>query len=127
MPRKTVGRSNGAGAGAAGAYGRQSYHRGTVEALKSARNPALVTGCKSRDNSRRTFPYRLRPIDRSNHMKSAFRRSAVLAAFAVAATGAAFAHHSFSIFSMDKNVTYKGKVLEFKWVNPHAHLMIKVD
>src|SRR5262245_34963667 len=60
-------------------------------------------------------------------MNFAIRRSAVLAAFAVAAAVPAFAHHSFSIFSMDKSVTYKGKVVEYRWVNPHSHIIIKVD
>ena len=60
-------------------------------------------------------------------MKFAFRRSAIVAAFALAAAVPAFAHHSFSIFSMDKNVTYKGKVVEFRWVNPHSHIIMKVD
>ena len=39
-------------------------------------------------------------------MKLAFR-SVLLAAFALAAVPA-FAHHSFSMFSMDTNATYKG-------------------
>ena len=60
-------------------------------------------------------------------MNLAFRRSAVIAAFALATAVPALAHHSFSMFSMDKNVTYKGKVVEFEWVNPHSHLVIKVD
>jgi hypothetical protein len=32
------------------------------------------------------------------------------------------AHHSFSMFDMDKDVTYKGVVSEYKWVNPHVHI-----
>lgn len=60
-------------------------------------------------------------------MKLAFRRSALLAAFALAAAVPAFAHHSFSMFSMDKSVTYKGKVVEYQWVNPHSHIVVKVD
>jgi hypothetical protein len=39
----------------------------------------------------------------------------------------AFAHHSFAIFAMDTDVTYKGTVLEYHWVNPHTHIIIKVD
>ena len=31
------------------------------------------------------------------------------------------------MFSMDTNVTYKGKVVEYQWVNPHSHIVIKVD
>jgi len=60
-------------------------------------------------------------------MNLAFRRSVILAAFALAAAVPALAHHSFSMFSMDKNVTYKGKVVEYQWVNPHSHIVIKVD
>lgn len=66
------------------------------------------------------------PIDTST-MRLAFRRSALLATFALAAAVPAFAHHSFAIFAMDKNVTYKGKVVEYRWLNPHSHITIKVD
>ena len=60
-------------------------------------------------------------------MRLAFRRSALLAALALAAAVPVFAHHSFAIFAMDKNVTYKGKVVEYRWLNPHSHVTIKVD
>ena len=36
------------------------------------------------------------------------------------------AHHSFAMFEMDKDVTYKGKVTEWKWQNPHVHFTIHV-
>jgi Family of unknown function (DUF6152) len=39
----------------------------------------------------------------------------------------ALAHHSFSMFDMDKDVAYKGTVVEFKWVNPHVHMTLQVD
>ena len=38
----------------------------------------------------------------------------------------AFAHHSFAMFEMDKDVTYKGVVTEFKWISPHVHLTIEI-
>lgn len=38
----------------------------------------------------------------------------------------AFAHHSFAMFEMDKDVTYKGVVTEFKWITPHVHLTIEI-
>jgi len=60
-------------------------------------------------------------------MKFACRRSILLGVIALVAAAPAFAHHSFSIFAMDELATYKGKVVEFKWINPHAHLIIKVD
>jgi hypothetical protein len=39
---------------------------------------------------------------------------------------AVFAHHSFAMFEMDKEVTYKGVVTEFKWISPHVHLTIEI-
>src|SRR5213075_3585331 len=83
------------------------YHRPGGKPAEFRGNQALVTGCKTRENKRAIF-FRVRPFNRSQHMKFAFRRSALVAAFALAAAAPAFAHHSFSIFSMDKNVTYKG-------------------
>ena len=59
-------------------------------------------------------------------MNVAFRRFTLAVLTCVAATPVS-AHHSYSIFSMDKNTTYKGKVVEYKWVNPHSHIIIKVD
>ena len=37
-----------------------------------------------------------------------------------------FAHHGFSAFEMDKNVTYAGTVVEYNWQNPHTHIIVKV-
>lgn len=39
---------------------------------------------------------------------------------------AAYAHHSFAMFEMSKNVTYVGTVTEYNWENPHTHIIIKV-
>jgi hypothetical protein len=36
------------------------------------------------------------------------------------------AHHSFSMFEMDKNVTYTGQVVDYKWNNPHVHFTIDI-
>ncbi|HEU4694875.1 MAG TPA: DUF6152 family protein [Vicinamibacterales bacterium] len=38
----------------------------------------------------------------------------------------AYAHHSFAMFEMDKDVTYTGVVLEYKWVNPHVHITVDI-
>ena len=59
-------------------------------------------------------------------MNVAFRRFTMAVLTCVAATPVS-AHHSYSIFSMDKTIVYKGKVVEYRWVNPHAHILIKVD
>jgi hypothetical protein len=38
-----------------------------------------------------------------------------------------FAHHSFAMFELTKDVTYEGTVVEYRWENPHTHIIIKVD
>jgi uncharacterized protein DUF6152 len=37
------------------------------------------------------------------------------------------AHHSFAMFELTKDVTYEGTVLEYRWENPHTHIILKVD
>ena len=44
----------------------------------------------------------------------------------LSAASAALAHHSFAMFDMSKNVTYKGTVIEYHLENPHSHIIIKV-
>ena len=36
------------------------------------------------------------------------------------------AHHSFSMFEMEKDVEYSGIVTEWKWQNPHVHFTMLV-
>jgi hypothetical protein len=43
-----------------------------------------------------------------------------------AASGAAYAHHSFAMFDADTKVTLEGVVKEFQWTNPHAWIMLTV-
>ena len=38
----------------------------------------------------------------------------------------AYAHHSFAMFEMSKNVTFKGTIVEYNWENPHTHIIVKV-
>jgi hypothetical protein len=42
------------------------------------------------------------------------------------AASTALAHHSFAMFEMSKNVTYKGTVVEYHLENPHSHIIIQV-
>ncbi len=37
-----------------------------------------------------------------------------------------FAHHSRAMFDMTQNVTYRGVVKEYRWQNPHSHIIITV-
>ena len=36
------------------------------------------------------------------------------------------AHHSRAMFDMGKNITYRGVVEEYRWQNPHSHIVITV-
>ena len=38
----------------------------------------------------------------------------------------ALAHHSRAMFDIVKNVTYRGVVVEYRWENPHSHIVITV-
>ena len=51
-----------------------------------------------------------------------------LALLALVAMGSSLqAHHSFAMFEMDKDVTYVGTVMEYRWINPHTHIVLKID
>ena len=39
----------------------------------------------------------------------------------------AFAHHSFAMFELTKDVTYEGTVVEYRWENPHTHIIVRID
>jgi hypothetical protein len=38
-----------------------------------------------------------------------------------------WAHHSFAMFEMDKDVSYTGVITEVKWQNPHIHFVLRID
>ena len=54
----------------------------------------------------------------------------LLSMFAVgiilAAAGPTLAHHSRAMFDMTQNITYRGVVKEYRWQNPHSHIIITV-
>jgi hypothetical protein len=60
-----------------------------------------------------------------NLKKIALSLVAVIAT-TVFAGAPAFAHHSFAMFDMNKDLSYVGVVVDYKWENPHTHIMIKV-
>jgi len=52
-------------------------------------------------------------------------RTLIVAVVAVLApTAAAFAHHSYAEFDVDKKLTVAGTVKEFQWTNPHSWLLV---
>jgi len=53
--------------------------------------------------------------------------AAIAAAWiATGVAGAAQAHHSFAMFSLDKTATVSGTVKEWQWTNPHSWLELMV-
>ena len=50
-----------------------------------------------------------------------------LTSAAVLLGGPASAHHSFAMFDSAKVTTLRGTVKEFRWVNPHVALFVKID
>jgi hypothetical protein len=50
---------------------------------------------------------------------------AAMVLFAFAAT--VEAHHSFAMFDMSKTVSFKGKIKELQWTNPHVWIELTVD
>jgi Family of unknown function (DUF6152) len=46
---------------------------------------------------------------------------------ALAGTAPTFAHHSRAMFDMTQNITYRGVVKEYRWQNPHSHIVITVE
>jgi hypothetical protein len=42
------------------------------------------------------------------------------------ATTSAVAHHSFSMFDLEKEITLVGEVKEFQWTNPHIWIQVLV-
>jgi hypothetical protein len=44
----------------------------------------------------------------------------------LAAASPTIAHHSRAMFDMSQNVTYRGEVREYRWQNPHSHIVIVV-
>ena len=43
-----------------------------------------------------------------------------------ASAGPLRAHHAFTMFDMDKEVTYKGVVVDYMWSNPHVHFTVDI-
>lgn len=39
----------------------------------------------------------------------------------------ALAHHGFTMFDMEKNITLTGTVEAYDWFNPHTHITVKVE
>ena len=53
-------------------------------------------------------------------------RTLVLGGAALVVAAPALAHHSFSMFDRDKNITMTGVVTEYEWTNPHTWIHMKV-
>lgn len=55
-----------------------------------------------------------------------FRKGLLISAGVLGFASVAGAHHSFSMFIMEKEVTINGTVKEFQWTNPHIWIQVIV-
>jgi hypothetical protein len=58
--------------------------------------------------------------------RSRLAAAGALGAAALAAGGAAFAHHSSAMYENEKRLTLTGTVKSFQWTNPHATIVVEV-
>ena len=59
-------------------------------------------------------------------MTDRFKTAAVIVTSLSMASVPAVAHHSFSMFDAQKNITLIGTVKEFQWTNPHVVIWVDV-
>lgn len=59
-------------------------------------------------------------------IRRAILTSTVAAGLFLLTPGASFAHHSRAMFDMTKNLTFEGVVKEYRWENPHSHIVVTV-
>jgi len=59
-------------------------------------------------------------------MKQAVPSLIVAVGAMLAAAAPTLAHHSRAMFDVTRNVTYRGVVNEYRWQNPHSHIVITV-
>ena len=55
------------------------------------------------------------------------RKVLVLVGAVLMFAGQALAHHSFAMFDFSKEITVAGEVKEFRWRNPHIHILMNVS
>lgn len=67
-----------------------------------------------------------RRLSEPEELRKTFLRPIVLMALLLVAVRVCFAHHSRAMFDMTRNVTYQGVVKEYRWENPHSHIVITV-
>ena len=59
-------------------------------------------------------------------MKRTVQAWIAVAVVLLVAAGPVWAHHSRAMFDVAANVTYRGVVDEYRWANPHCHIVITV-
>jgi uncharacterized protein DUF6152 len=64
-------------------------------------------------------------VGAGSHARCSLLALAVAAGIALAAAPT-LAHHSRAMFDVGKNITYRGVVEEYRWQNPHSHIVVRV-
>jgi hypothetical protein len=55
------------------------------------------------------------------------RRLAACVAAVLLAAPPLLAHHSFAMFDLERNLTFQGTVVDYRWANPHVHVTLRVE
>lgn len=62
----------------------------------------------------------------TNPLKGAHAALLTAAGLALAASGPALAHHSFSMFDNEHQTKIEGTVTKFEWTNPHVYIQLAI-
>ena len=85
--------------------------------------PAISESASHAAPETRAVMRRLKYTTGEMKLKAFSTRSLVGVACAIVAAPA-WAHHSFAMFDVKKQVTLNGTVKEFQWINPHAWIVM---
>jgi hypothetical protein len=58
-------------------------------------------------------------------MSNLFPRLALIASMLIVHTSPVGAHHSWAPYDLDEEVTLEGRIIEYKWANPHVYIQLE--
>ena len=58
-------------------------------------------------------------------MTNLIPRPALIASLLILNTTPALAHHSWAPYDLEREVTLEGRIIEYKWANPHSYIQLQ--